>query len=924
MPSTLAIDFGSKYIGIALVSHPEPRRNQVLYAATLVVDAKPLNALVENRAQVRRLRRTRKTHRMRLRRLAQALAGIANAGEILRFCRRRGFSYDVADDHDQDSHSFHCHRSAFFQALRAEVSRLIPPEYQAKVLKACSTHLNESCRKEAEIRRARFENRGPTRCNWAGCNNHVPRAGNDFKSRLQQTLFGWLVPVFAESPDRDRLRRSIDHWITVLEGCARGYVKFPQGETRKEIDARVKKTYKNLLARVPKEASHETAEKFKENWQEHYRKAVSAILRGEQSGRVRYCRRHSEEFVNYRLAGKVIPNREDITEADLVSRKQQIVFARIWRLVESRLLPLAGGTIDRVVVERVAFDVLAGPFKARLELPPDKASAMYWHGPQLGFTSRLDMLREEFGSRCAYCGNLGATEQVEHLLPRSAFPFDSYFNILPACAACNARKGARTPLEAGMVVHPEAYEAFGEYIRKRKVPHVYHTIKKGLLNLLRRPSSSGEAERRLAMLANDLVTITATQRSPRPLARYLAGKLEKRSGRRPAIAYRAGRHTALYRSALLPEFDKQQVKEEQDLRNHAVDAIVLGCDLPSASALENKEWRLGAAGIGAWFESVRAAAPETLLGLPRVEPVKWVPFFEEDLGGGYCSIDLSAFNWNRKRKATHQLDPFGQTKDGKPLKRVPAASVLEALRDPKTRVRQIELIAHSSLRMLLREDPDQSPANFVGWLQRSIRADKMGNHPTDKARQQILQRFALAPVEKVVSGDEPIPGVIGIRCINLGSVNKLGVSRVDSKGRQFQYYQAQPVVREVYVGYRLRDGELDRKKPVEFTVSQSFEVRQKAGGKQTTVDVPEGNPLRGRPLGSREPLKEFLARWQAEFAELCARHGVVKVFRITQGCVIEKTNGTRFQFRNFDKGGAWRKAASFQEIRRVYRSPLQA
>ena len=41
----------------------------------------------------------------------------------------------------------------------------------------------------------------------------------------------------------------------------------------------------------------------------------------------------------------------------------------------------------------------------------------------------------------------------------------------------------------------------------------------------------------------------------------------------------------------------------------------------------------------------------SLEGLPRVEPVEFVAFFEQDLGGGYCSIDLSAFNWNRRRKA---------------------------------------------------------------------------------------------------------------------------------------------------------------------------------------------------------------------------------------------------------------------------------
>src|SRR5438105_12259467 len=137
MKTTLALDFGSKYIGISLVEHTVPLQNRVLYAATLVVSAKPLNALVETRSAVRRLRRTRKTHRRRLRRLAQALAGVPNADAILRFCRRRGYSHAEATE---ESESFQFSRAEFFAALRTEVSKLIEPAHHAKVLKACAKH----------------------------------------------------------------------------------------------------------------------------------------------------------------------------------------------------------------------------------------------------------------------------------------------------------------------------------------------------------------------------------------------------------------------------------------------------------------------------------------------------------------------------------------------------------------------------------------------------------------------------------------------------------------------------------------------------------------------------------------------------------------------------------------------------------------
>ena len=50
------------------------------------------------------------------------------------------------------------------------------------------------------------------------------------------------------------------------------------------------------------------------------------------------------------------------------------------------------------------------------------------------------------------------------------------------------------------------------------------------------------------------------------------------------------------------------------------------------------------------------------------------------MADGYCRIDLSAFNWNRRRKAAHKLYPFGKTASGLPMKRVPAATVLDELR----------------------------------------------------------------------------------------------------------------------------------------------------------------------------------------------------------------------------------------------------
>jgi 5-methylcytosine-specific restriction endonuclease McrA len=934
MSTTLAIDFGSRNVGIALVQHCPDEPNRVLYAATLLVEAKPLKASVKPRATARRTRRTRKTHRRRLRRLAQALHGIPGVEGILRFCRRRGYSHDPEEPEDAETRALRFSREDFFQALRREIDRTIEPAERQRVLRACSRHLNESRRRAAELRPARFENRGTSKCQWEGCRRNVPRADHAFKERLQQALFAWLKPVFDVSADPQRLRRSIDHWIAELDGLARWHAKIDKAdkeaakEERESIDKRKRLVYKNLCARVRREAPKGVAEKFQKHWRKKYRRDLTNIVTGKRGGRVPYCREHSQRFVDFFLAGEQIPNRTDVREADLFGRTQQILFARLWRLTESRLLPLGGGRIDRVVVERVAIDVLAGKAKKRRELSETTAAEMYWHGPQYGFSSRLEMLREEFDGRCAYCGQPGAASEVEHLLPRSQFPFDSYFNLLPACQTCNEKKGARTAMAAGMKVHEESYQAYADYVAGLRIPHVFHTIKKGLLKLLSREEKPTEVERKLGMLADNLLIATTTQKGPRPLARYLAGKLEKVSGHRPAVGYVAGRHTAMYRSIILPEYDKAAEKAEGDLINHAIDAILLGCQLPSAAGAENRRWYARAEDINAWREKVREFGPALEDGLPRVARIDLIPHFEQDLGSGYCAIDLSAFGWNRTRQSGYNLEPVGKTKAGLPIHRERASKVLANLQDPDKRASQISRTAHPALRKLLESDPAKSPERFVRWLQQTTKAGlsaaKMSNHPSDRARKRMLMEFVDAPVERFLnSGDDhqEIPGLIGVRCLALGLGERADVARCDQQGKVFQYYTTDPHVKALYVGYRVKNESLDRSKPVRFWVNQMYALTVE-DRKNTAAAMPD--VLRcGRPLGSKGSLKQFLAEWRQAFDDFCRQLEIVKRFCITQGCVIEKTDGTRFQLRNFDKASRWMKGSPFKDIRRVFRSPIR-
>jgi 5-methylcytosine-specific restriction endonuclease McrA len=55
-------------------------------------------------------------------------------------------------------------------------------------------------------------------------------------------------------------------------------------------------------------------------------------------------------------------------------------------------------------------------------------------------------------NRCQYCGSLFPTSElsIDHVTPKSQGGADSWANLVCACVRCNARKGGRTPQQAGM------------------------------------------------------------------------------------------------------------------------------------------------------------------------------------------------------------------------------------------------------------------------------------------------------------------------------------------------------------------------------------------------------------------------------------------------------------------------------------------
>lgn len=57
-------------------------------------------------------------------------------------------------------------------------------------------------------------------------------------------------------------------------------------------------------------------------------------------GRNRFCRYHSSQYVAHFMEGKPIPFKATLSERDLVSRREEILFQKIWRYIEARILPL--------------------------------------------------------------------------------------------------------------------------------------------------------------------------------------------------------------------------------------------------------------------------------------------------------------------------------------------------------------------------------------------------------------------------------------------------------------------------------------------------------------------------------------------------------------------------------------------------------
>jgi hypothetical protein len=932
MPFTLAIDFGSKHIGLSLVLNEKDGRNTPLFAGVLKYEKSFLNKKVEPRAEIRRIRRTRKARRVRLRRLHEALVGIGVPSEqippIIRFCVRRGYKslWEVEEKFKNEFKGivYHYGREEFFAALKTELEGRLSEQDARLSLLACEQILNRSGDRRLEIRSVRVENRGVSRCAWDGCDRVTPRRANAVRDPIAQLIFTVYKDRISNDP---QLRAGVDAILDRIAELGRRYHSAAGADPAAERKTLMKRISAELASlkrlHIIKSAASPNKDQATREW-----KYIKINLKGlitRQERRNRFCRDHHSEYVDHLINGKPIPFKQTLLERDILSRREEILFQKLWRYIEARLLSLAPYGIDRVVVERTAFDLLSGTQKQRQKLNEKALEDIYRQGPRHGYTNDLDMLKEEFAGLCAYCGKpAGRLIVKEHILPEKAFHFDSYLNIVPACKTCN---GSHSERPAGLHIHDAAYDAFSTYFRirfKTKPPHIYHRIKKGLLNLMRQPGRLWAAEDYLALICNQLTDITPVQRSPLALARYLGGKLRSVQAQHPRIEFRSGRHTEIWRRAAYPEFDKLRDAEEGGLLTRALNALILASDLPpvetlKASHLRAKDWN-------EWQTDAMIRAPKAgSSGIPHLKLLfAPVPGFEEIITGNFVLSDLSLFNWNRKDSGTHKQDPYGWCRPKNcPYKRKKAAELAAGLsaidkawytaeRKHEEVNKLINQVAHPNLRTHLKTTtncgtPGQAAADaLVQWLRVSIKNSlshsDMSTHPGDRARNDELAKF---------SDGGALPPIIGIRKLYPMRTGNVDLCRGGSNGEVTHWYQTDPANIGYVLAYPSEKGIVDRKNPIIVEIRQSGALRVRLG-KEHFPDCNGEYLWKGRTLGLRNgpcPIEAQSEAWSNALEIALRRNGMFEYGIITQGCVLKYLDSRERFIRNFSGNYGFRNEA---------------
>ncbi|WP_419661424.1 HNH endonuclease [Desulfosarcina variabilis str. Montpellier] len=82
------------------------------------------------------------------------------------------------------------------------------------------------------------------------------------------------------------------------------------------------------------------------------------------------------------------------------------------------------------------------------------------------FSRRNVLIRDQF--TCVYCGSREPPITVDHVFPRSLGGKSNFDNCVACCRACNTKKGAHLPREAGMALRHQPWQpTISEFMRIR-------------------------------------------------------------------------------------------------------------------------------------------------------------------------------------------------------------------------------------------------------------------------------------------------------------------------------------------------------------------------------------------------------------------------------------------------------------------------
>jgi hypothetical protein len=979
----LAIDQGEIHFGICLAEY-DGRIVTPLFLGTAYIEPKPLARLVEDRAASRRVRRTGREHRRRLKRLRDLLGGrgspLADQPQLVQtiaaFAKRRGHFYGTGEEEDAkevEAKGAISHQ-AFRHALGEFLTHLLPdPAIRDRVFRICCSILDKQSR-----RPMRVNARNVGVCQWADCANRRAPAGVgslvqgvsgklrpflEAKVETRRVLTAETVLTVAEAvyqepgPGPTALIRMFDEaLLTGLNLTAHQDAKGRRLPPEKALDAWRPILEQPLAGETPDQAAaRRLRAKLVARWltpqpKESIRKTVQRDLESARTAartgdtiRARFCPEHQKAFIAAFLQGERPPLREDSQDA---SRRLAILADKLTAYLSRRVLGARPRRVDALVVESSAFDSLrmlrrkhvkttGGDTPRRPTMTRREEEALYtlyWEGPRAGFPDSATMLRDEFGDRCAYCGQpLGPTFEEDHVLPRARFPMDGYLVRVPAHAACNRAKGQRSIFLAGLGIHPDALQAFRAYVATKKAAHTgaIHPIlevKQGFLQNLTREAvaerlarADGDverAERGLREMAGSwMLHTTASARHGRFLKHALATRLDIPRGAVHAIS---PRHAALLRAQLTGAFDydKAVAKAAGDrVDNHALDAYVLALGMATgcfATMAEAERFRRDTE--DALADAVASADPTfrtlhrfnlDLLPVPGIETVS--PGFgvmggtkagaspDDSLGVPLGSITPPSRKQSRFDTTLYALT--GPQRD-EAARRVAVAKFWGDLQGEQGKGRtRIEQLTYLQLRGRLLAAWDAGGLARLGqelvrWYQATARGfDRPGptaahtGHPTIQRRWEAIRAFLAKPDATVAD----IPADFSLRLKQEGRGDPTPLVRGP---HQHQRLAAGGVVAKI-VGYRRGEtGQPDRTHPVVLSVQPDWCILvDKKGGYR---DLPALPPDLAAPLAhDGTPFRPRCRQKQAALIAWLRAAGCVEQHWVRAGSTVRKRDGSR-------------------------------